>query len=107
MGDQHGRPGDHGPRCEPAAPRRDLLAQGRGRHDDRAVNVAVALAAHSPGRVAIIDLDLQFGQVATHLNIPPRLSIADMARDDVSPGTGRVPDVPIATAPASPSCPRR
>jgi pilus assembly protein CpaE len=49
-----------------------------------AVNVAVALAAHSPGRVAIIDLDLQFGQVATHLNIPPRLSIADMARDDVS-----------------------
>ncbi|TAK00113.1 MAG: hypothetical protein EPO36_09840 [Chloroflexota bacterium] len=49
-----------------------------------AVNVAVALAARSPDRVAILDLDLQFGQVTTHLNIPPRLTIADMARDDVS-----------------------
>jgi pilus assembly protein CpaE len=49
-----------------------------------AVNLAVALALRSPGRVAIIDLDLQFGQVSTHLNLPPRLSIADMARDDVS-----------------------
>ncbi|OGO55466.1 MAG: hypothetical protein A2V84_02995 [Chloroflexi bacterium RBG_16_70_13] len=49
-----------------------------------AVNVAVALAARTPDRVVIIDLDLQFGQVATHLNIPTRLTIADMARDDVS-----------------------
>src|SRR3989304_2804365 len=49
-----------------------------------AVNLAVALATRAPDRVAIIDLDLQFGQVSTHLNIPPRLTIADMARDDVS-----------------------
>jgi pilus assembly protein CpaE len=49
-----------------------------------AVNLAVALATRSPGRVVIIDLDLQFGQVTTHLNMPPRLSIADMSRDDVS-----------------------
>ncbi|MCI0583297.1 MAG: AAA family ATPase [Chloroflexi bacterium] len=49
-----------------------------------AVNVAVALAARSPGRVVILDLDLQFGQVTTHLNIPPRLSIAELARDDVA-----------------------
>ena len=49
-----------------------------------AVNLAVALALRAPDRVAIIDLDLQFGQVSTHLNMPPRLSIADMARDDVS-----------------------
>ena len=49
-----------------------------------AVNLAVALATRAPDRVAILDLDLQFGQVATHLNIPPRLTIADMARDDVS-----------------------
>jgi len=48
-----------------------------------AVNVAVALAAQSPDRVALIDLDLQFGQVATHLNMPPRQSVADLARDDV------------------------
>jgi len=49
-----------------------------------AVNVAVALATRSAGRVAILDLDLQFGQVATHLNIPFRMSIAEMARDDVA-----------------------
>ena len=49
-----------------------------------AVNLAVALATRSPDRVAILDLDLQFGQVSTHLNIAPRLTIADMARDDVS-----------------------
>jgi pilus assembly protein CpaE len=34
--------------------------------------------------VAIIDLDLQFGQVATHLNVRPRQTVADLARDDVS-----------------------
>src|SRR3989304_9367049 len=49
-----------------------------------AVNLAVALATRAPDRVAILDLDLQFGQVSTHLNIPPRLTIADVARDDVS-----------------------
>ena len=49
-----------------------------------AVNVAVALATRVPNRVAIIDLDLQFGQVATHLNIAPRLSLADLAHDDVA-----------------------
>lgn len=49
-----------------------------------AVNVAVSIAARTPDKVAILDLDLQFGQVATHLNIPPRVSIADMSRDDVA-----------------------
>ena len=49
-----------------------------------AVNLAVAIAARTPGRVALIDLDLQFGQVSTHLNMPPRLSIADLARDEVA-----------------------
>jgi pilus assembly protein CpaE len=49
-----------------------------------AVNVAAALAGRHADHVAIIDLDLQFGQVATHLNITPRLSIADIAKDDVA-----------------------
>jgi pilus assembly protein CpaE len=48
-----------------------------------AVNLAVAMAGRSPDRVVIIDLDLQFGQVSTHLNLVPRHSIADLARDDV------------------------
>jgi pilus assembly protein CpaE len=57
-----------------------------------AVNVAVGLARRSPDKVVIVDLDLQFGQVATHLNMPARLSIADVARDSVAlsePGTLR------------------
>jgi pilus assembly protein CpaE len=49
-----------------------------------AVNIAVSIAARTPDKVAILDLDLQFGQVATHLNIPPRMSIADISRDDVA-----------------------
>jgi pilus assembly protein CpaE len=49
-----------------------------------AVNVGVAHAATRPGRVLIVDLDLQFGQVATHLNVIPRQTIADLVRDEQS-----------------------
>lgn len=61
-----------------------------------AVNTAVLLAgggapppanAGSDGaipasRVLLIDLDLQFGQVATHLNLTPRYDIAGLATDE-------------------------
>ncbi len=47
-----------------------------------AVNIAAWLATGAPGRVAIFDLDVQFGQVATHLNVKPRLTITELARDD-------------------------
>ena len=53
-----------------------------------AVNSAVLLAGgpkamqgHS-ARVLLIDLDLQFGLVATHLNLSPRYDIADLCSDD-------------------------
>jgi pilus assembly protein CpaE len=46
-----------------------------------AVNIAMAAAQRKPDRVVIVDLDLQFGQVATHLNILPRQTIADVVRD--------------------------
>ena len=37
----------------------------------------------NPGqRVLLIDLDLQFGQVATHLNLSPRYDIAGLASDE-------------------------
>ena len=49
-----------------------------------AVNVAMALAERAPHQVAIIDLDADFGQVATHLNVKSRLTVADLAADDVS-----------------------
>ena len=35
-------------------------------------------------RVLLIDLDLQFGQVATHLNLMPRYDVAGLASDDQS-----------------------
>ena len=64
-----------------------------------AVNTAVLLAGgggqrSAPGaghagngslpasRVLLIDLDLQFGQVATHLNLSPRYDVAGLASDD-------------------------
>jgi pilus assembly protein CpaE len=48
-----------------------------------AVNTAVTLARGGRS-VAILDLDLAWGQVATHLNVRPRSSIVDVARDEVA-----------------------
>ncbi len=45
-----------------------------------ATNLAVGLAQAAPGQVAIVDLDLQFGDVATALQLMPEHSIADAAR---------------------------
>jgi pilus assembly protein CpaE len=52
-----------------------------------AVNASVLLAAGMPGsgpgvRVLLVDMDFQFGQVATHLNLQPRFDIAGLAGDD-------------------------
>jgi pilus assembly protein CpaE len=47
-----------------------------------ATNIAMAAAQQKPDRVVIVDLDLQFGQVATHLNVTPRQTLADIVRDD-------------------------
>lgn len=63
-----------------------------------AVNTAVLLAGGGapaparanggpdlpPSRVLLIDLDLQFGQVATHLNLNPRYDVAILASDDAA-----------------------
>ncbi len=49
-----------------------------------AVNVATWLASRVPGSTVIIDLDLQFGQVATHLNVTPRVAFADLALDEAA-----------------------
>jgi pilus assembly protein CpaE len=52
-----------------------------------AVNTAVLLAGSMAGggpaaRVLLVDLDLQFGQVATHLNLQPRFDLAGLAGDE-------------------------
>ena len=47
-----------------------------------ATNIAVAAAASRPTQVVLMDLALQFGGVATHLNLRPRQTLADIVRDD-------------------------
>lgn len=42
-----------------------------------AVNLAVGLAKMAPMDVVLVDLDLQFGDVATHLDLKPAHSLAD------------------------------
>lgn len=42
-------------------------------------NLAVGLAAKAPGEVVLIDLDLQFGDVAYALGVAPQQTIADAA----------------------------
>lgn len=45
-----------------------------------ATNVAVSLAHASPGRVALVDLDLQFGDVSAALHLSPEHTLADVGQ---------------------------
>ena len=45
-----------------------------------ATNLAVGLAAARPGAVALVDLDLQFGDVATALQLEPTHTMADVSK---------------------------
>ncbi len=52
------------------------------------VNLSLAIAARAPDQVALVDLTPMGGQVATHLDLRPKLTIADLLRDsagDISP----------------------
>jgi pilus assembly protein CpaE len=51
-----------------------------------AVNLALVLAARQPDQVALLDLAGDIGQVATHLDLQPRLTLGDLARDDHAMG---------------------
>jgi len=46
-----------------------------------ATNLAVALAEQNAGRVALVDLDLDFGNAALALNIIPQFTIADVVNE--------------------------
>ena len=56
-----------------------LLAGGGAPPASGSNGVAPQITA---SRVLLIDLDLQFGQVATHLNLTPRYDVAGLATDD-------------------------
>jgi pilus assembly protein CpaE len=49
-----------------------------------ATNIAVTAARKRPDRVVLMDFDLQFGGVATHLNLRPRQSLSDLVRDEAA-----------------------
>jgi pilus assembly protein CpaE len=47
-----------------------------------ATNIAVVAAGTRPDKVVLVDLDLQFGGVSAHLDLQPKQTLADVARDD-------------------------
>ena len=49
-----------------------------------ATNIAIAAVAQRPDRVILVDFALQFGGVATLLDLDPKQTIADVVRDEVS-----------------------
>jgi pilus assembly protein CpaE len=66
-----------------------LLAGGASAGDGSPASTAASTSdegAASGARVLLVDLDLQFGQVATHLNLSPRYDLAGLATDDQALG---------------------
>ena len=51
-----------------------------------AVNLALAIAAREPDRVALVDLAPVIGSVGSHLNVHPRMNVADLGRDVMALG---------------------
>jgi pilus assembly protein CpaE len=49
-----------------------------------ATNLAVLAAERKPGGTLLIDLDLTFGQVASHLNIQPKQTLVELVRDEAA-----------------------
>ena len=47
-----------------------------------AANVALIQAQGKPDKVVLIDLDLQFGQAAAHINLEVKHTLAELARDE-------------------------
>ncbi|MGH2476064.1 MAG: AAA family ATPase, partial [Candidatus Limnocylindrales bacterium] len=49
-----------------------------------ATNIAIVAAGRRADRVVLVDLDLQFGGVSTHLNLDPKQTLADVIRDEAA-----------------------
>lgn len=49
-----------------------------------ATNLALVAAEAHPGKVLLIDLDLSFGQVASHLNLQPKQTLLELTRDEAA-----------------------
>ncbi|PLX33518.1 MAG: histidine kinase [Clostridiales bacterium] len=55
-----------------------------------ALNLAVDMAKKSRGRIALVDLDLQFGDVALMANLEPEMTIADIMEETASIDTSTI-----------------
>ena len=64
-----------------------LAAKGGSGKTTVATNLAVALAQQSPGDVVIVDLDLQFGDVASAFGFEPTVTFADVRPHDLTDAT--------------------
>jgi pilus assembly protein CpaE len=71
------------PTTRPAGPRvlAFFAAKGGVGSTTLAVNTAICLAARGLRTVALMDLDPWWGQVATQMDMAPRMSVAELARD--------------------------
>jgi pilus assembly protein CpaE len=49
-----------------------------------AVNLALVAAESQPNKVLLVDLDLSFGQVASHLNLMPKQTLLELSRDEAA-----------------------
>jgi pilus assembly protein CpaE len=49
-----------------------------------ATNVALIVAEAHPNNVLLMDLDLSFGQVASHLNLQPKQTVLELSRDEAA-----------------------
>ena len=49
-----------------------------------AVNLALVAAESQPNKVLLMDLDLSFGQVASHLNLMPKQTLLELSRDEAA-----------------------
>lgn len=56
-------------------------AKGGVGNTSLAINVATVLASSSPGAVGLFDLDVEFGNVASFLNVTPTKYLADLGSD--------------------------
>jgi pilus assembly protein CpaE len=56
-------------------------AKGGVGNTSLAINVATVLASSSPGTVGLLDLDVEFGNVASFLNVQPAKYLADLGAD--------------------------
>ena len=97
-----GEPGRRGPRAPRGRATVVVTFSGKGGTGTSmvATNLAVTLADGAGGRVALVDIDLQFGDAAAMLHVENHLlSIADLAAHGDDIDAGLLDDV-LATGPA-------